>query len=171
MMVTDTVSWGPSTIELTFEPWDPAVDGGDVSSVRAIILAGDKVLVVTNEHEMHIVPGGQPQEGETHDDALRRELLEETGWTIESAVPLGCLRCRHVTPKPEGYRHPYPEFVQKVYVAWADQFTPEAKHADDYERLAEFRPIGKLAPKELPNTQWAMLQAAVRVPRPGRPGC
>ncbi|MEO8084503.1 MAG: NUDIX domain-containing protein, partial [Ardenticatenales bacterium] len=85
MIVTDTVSWGQSTIELTFERWDPAFDGGDVSSVRAIVLAGDNVLVVTNEHQMHIVPGGRPKQGETHDDALRRELLEETGWTIESA--------------------------------------------------------------------------------------
>lgn len=166
MMVTDTVTWGSSTIELTFERWDSAFDSGDVSSVRAIVLAGDNVLVVTNEHEMHVIPGGRPQGGETHDDALRRELLEETGWSIESAVPLGRLRGRHMTPMPEGYRHPYPEFLQKIYVAWADRFTPEAKHVDDYERLAEFRPISTLAPSELLNTQWAMLQAAARVPRP-----
>jgi 8-oxo-dGTP diphosphatase len=37
---------------------------------------------------LHAFPGGRVQEGETDEEAVRRELAEETGLTVESLSPL-----------------------------------------------------------------------------------
>lgn len=103
-----------------------------VSSVRAVVTRNNDVLVVTNANISHILPGGRLEPGESHESALRRELIEETGWEVERIEPIGFLHYRHLTPKPPDYRYPYPDFVQRVFTATAERLT-DLKQEDDWE--------------------------------------
>jgi len=103
-----------------------------VTSVRGLIFRGDLVLVVRNRLVTHIWPGG------------RREVLEETGCRIAMAAQLGFLHFHHLSPKPPSYAYPYPDFMQLVYVAEARAFVSEARHLDDYELEAVFRPVAEV---------------------------
>lgn len=49
-------------------------------AVRAVIHAGEKVLMVKTNRGDYKFPGGGVEEGETPEEALRREVCEETGY-------------------------------------------------------------------------------------------
>jgi ADP-ribose pyrophosphatase YjhB (NUDIX family) len=71
-----------------------------VSSVRALVRQGDKILVVRDPVSVHILPRGRRESGETLMQTLHREVLEETGWTIRDARLIGLAHFQHLTPKP-----------------------------------------------------------------------
>jgi 8-oxo-dGTP pyrophosphatase MutT (NUDIX family) len=55
-------------------------------SVKAVVLRDGCVLLLLNEREEWELPGGQPQAGEDHRTALRREVQEETRLAVEVGV-------------------------------------------------------------------------------------
>jgi 8-oxo-dGTP diphosphatase len=114
-----------------------------VTSVRAIVLSGSSVILVHAPDGTHILPGGRREEGEALTDTLMREVLEETGWTIDRLQMLGVKHYHHLTPIPPAYRYPYPDFVQIVYRAHAQQFLPEAREVDGYEIETKFIPAAE----------------------------
>ena len=109
-----------------------------VTSVRAIVLKGSSVILVHAPDGTHILPGGRREEGEALTDTLMREVLEETGWTIDQLQMLGVKHYHHLTPMPLDYRYPYPDFLQIVYRAQAMQHLPEAREIDGYEIETKF---------------------------------
>lgn len=112
-----------------------------ITSVRAVVLRGDRVLVLSNKDGEHFLPGGRRELGETLIESLRREVLEETGWTIREPALVGVARFHYLGPRPPGRDYPYPDFVQVVYAAEADAELPARRLTDDYEERAELRPI------------------------------
>lgn len=60
-------------------------------TARAIVLSPDNhcAVMYAAKFGIHTLPGGGVEEGETIDEALVREITEETGCTIESYEPLG----------------------------------------------------------------------------------
>jgi len=132
-----------------------------VSSVRAIVLKGDHVLVIRNLEGAHILPGGRVEKGETFEDALRRELLEEAGVEIDFKDQIGLVRLRHITPRPKDYSYLYPDFLQPVYAAAFAGFSPEAKVADGYEVSSQFLPVAEV--RKLPSDDFEepFLDAAI----------
>lgn len=113
-----------------------------VSSVRAVVLKGRSVVMVNDSVAAHVMPGGRIESGETIDEALRRELLEECGWTILEKRPLAFLHYRHITPKPDGYRYPYPDFLQMVFVGHAGRYDRRAlKREGEIETGSRLTPI------------------------------
>jgi ADP-ribose pyrophosphatase YjhB (NUDIX family) len=115
-------------------------DLGMVTSVRAILThaGGTQVLFVRDPEREHILPGGRRESGESLEATLHREIQEETGWTIKSTGLLGFLHFHHRTPKPEGYKYPYPDFCQFIYVAQANEYDVRVKEVGGYELSSEF---------------------------------
>ena len=82
--------------EKTIAPWEEAIDGGDkefrqphYDVVAAVVVNDGKVLVVQKGNTRYAYtsgkwefPGGKIEEGEEPDEALRREIAEELGMTI-----------------------------------------------------------------------------------------
>jgi ADP-ribose pyrophosphatase YjhB (NUDIX family) len=132
-----------------------------ISSVRAVVLRDDGVLVVRDPEAVHILPGGRREPGETMLETLRREVLEETGWSMDEPALLGVRHFHHLQPEPAGYAHPYPDFFQAVYTAEADGFHPARREADGYELGSGFRPLAAVRRLNLPPNERLFLRAAL----------
>ncbi|MBN2405750.1 MAG: NUDIX domain-containing protein [Coriobacteriia bacterium] len=81
----------------------PASDGPRVR-VAAVILVGSRLLLVRQRmsgEPYYLLPGGGVDHGETLEQALRREVLEETGLECVIGEPLFI----NDTIAPDGHRH------------------------------------------------------------------
>lgn len=138
-----------------------------VTSVRSIVLGdgdgdGDATALVLRDRDgLHILPGGRREPGETLEETLRREVLEETGWTLRAPTPLCFLHFRHLSPRPLGHPYPHPDFVQVVYMAQADAYEPDARVADNHELGSDFRPLAAVRALALTAHEQLYLAAAL----------
>ena len=157
----DTVSWGDLRLrETAYLSASPPADES-ITSVRALVLKDGAVLLVRDPTEVHIIPGGRREAGESYEETARREVLEESGWHIEALRLLGFKHFRHLTPKPPGYRYPYPDFTQLVYGARATTRDPTAL-THDYELGTEFVGLDDARLQDLPEYQKKYLSAAAQ---------
>lgn len=88
-----------------------------VSSVRCIVRVGARVLVCEDRHpSVDVLPGGRCEAGESWAETAQREVLEETGWRVDSETlsPLGFIHFRHLTPVAANHPFPNPDFFQVV---------------------------------------------------------
>ena len=54
-------------------------------SVKGVVLdPADRVLLLRNDRDEWELPGGRIEIGETPEECLAREVLEETGWTVRT---------------------------------------------------------------------------------------
>lgn len=134
-----------------------------VTSVRSILLKDDQVLFAYNDHEQHILPGGRCERGETYLETLQRECLEETRYDIDVIQPIAVTHCQHLTPKPDNYKYPYPDFCQIIYVAKATRHYPDREIEDSYVTGVEFRPTELVQKMELTPNQHILLKTAIDV--------
>lgn len=139
-----------------------------VTSVRSGALRGDEALVMRNLDESRVLPGGRRERGEAIEETLRREVLEESGWTLRDIVPLGFAHLRHLGERPPGYEeYPHPDFFWLVFAAEADEFTPGMKDPDGYEVESKLLPFGDVLALDVSPVNRMYLEAAVsrRPPR------
>lgn len=116
-----------------------------VTSVRAIVFRGENVLLLRNADGEHIIPGGRCESGESFEATLQRELREETGWSVVQPDLLAVLHFHATGERPDGYRYPFPDFVQLIYTAEADEEQPSARDEYDYEREATWIALDAVA--------------------------
>lgn len=168
-LASERATWGGGLIhlELAYYLTDRVPPVEYVTSVRCLLFNGDSILVERDLDGVHIVPGGRREEGETLEQTLRREVLEETGWTIDVPRMLGCLHFHHLSPKPPGYTFQYPDFLQPIFTANAVDYRPDQRAHDDYVVDAAFRSLSEAAVLRLPDGQLQLLAAALR--RRGNP--
>lgn len=132
-----------------------------ITSVRALVFWDNVMLCLRDAEGLHLFPGGRREPGETLEETLRREVLEEAGCSLKKVSPLGFMLFHHLNPAPAGYRYPYPNFVQLIYAAEADQAGRGADaikgDADQYR----FRPVAEIQELELSPSQRLYLTAAL----------
>lgn len=130
---------------------------------RALVFDGELVLVVQDADGEHILPGGRREAGESAVDAVHREVVEETGWSISDTAAFSIIHLHHETPRPVDVGHViYPDFLWHVFVATPRAFDARARHTDGYELGATFRPIAEVLQQPLEPFQRALLETAVR---------
>ena len=134
-----------------------------VTSVRCLLFKDDSILVERALDGIQVLPGGRREPGETLEQALRREVLEETGWAIDAARLLGCLHFHHLTPEPPGYAYPYPDFAQPIFMANAVSYVSDQRVHDDYVVESGFRPLAEVVQLTLQAGQRQLLAAALRL--------
>jgi 8-oxo-dGTP pyrophosphatase MutT (NUDIX family) len=168
---TESVTWDGDTLPLriAFYFYDQQPPRRYVSSVHAIVLRDQSVLVVTDPaNEMYILPGGRVEEGELPLETLKREVLEETGWTLGETELFGFMHLHHLGVKPEKYKYPYPDFIWPVYLAEADSFRPGAIIPDAYVSESRFYPILQIRQLPIKKGELLLFEEALRRRRPHR---
>jgi ADP-ribose pyrophosphatase YjhB (NUDIX family) len=146
LLVETSDTWGNGTLPLRLRTFvtDALPPREYITSVRSFLLQGDNVLVVRNPGGIHLLPGGRIEADEAFEDTIQREMIEETGWTISNLVFISFTHFHHFNPKPDGYRYPYPDFIQINYMAQAVEHVPDLKLPDDYEIESYFHPLSEI---------------------------
>lgn len=67
-----------------------------------------EILLVRHKKRGWEVPGGHIESGELFEDAMRRELYEESQMTCSTFVQLGYLKKNAMEKKPAGCTYPHP---------------------------------------------------------------
>lgn len=114
-----------------------------VTSVRELLTRGSEIMVARDPAGRHIVPGGRLADGEGLLDALERELLEETGWSVRcEPAPFAMFHYHIHSSRPDGYPYPYPDFLQLIYRAEAGRYVSGTAEVGGFELEACFRARG-----------------------------
>lgn len=154
------VNWGTRLrIESYVNPEPPPRALEYVTSVRCLVLREREVLVVRDPNGVHLLPGGHRERDETFEETVRREVLEESGWSIQA--PLRQLGIRHIFHFESYPPYPYPHSLQLVYCANADAYHPEAREKDGYELGATFHSLDTIASLPLSQEDRGFLEAAL----------
>lgn len=161
VLVTENATWGDTGLEIRWYLDVAPPPLSLVTSVRTVLFHDRMVMVLQDgDQRLHVVPGGRREPGETIEATLRREVLEETGWTVASFQPLGFAVFRHLTPRPDDYPYPYPDFVHLLFVAEAAEQVAEAQ-AGEYEVSSAFCPVDQAFALPLTHEQATLLDAAL----------
>ncbi len=120
-------AWGPHQLHMSAYLGDKMPPVEYVTSARAVVFRNDSVLVVREPGDEHILPGGRLETRESPEEAARREVIEETGWTMGPISLIGVRHFHHLTPEPPDWPYPYPDFLQVVFVGEAEALSEEHK--------------------------------------------
>ena len=122
------IEWGNMPLQVTYYLGNEPTPGG-ICVVRASYRLPEPFCTGRETGKWaRIYParrtGGKGRESE---ETLRREMLEETGWTMSHKKLLGFMHLHHLGAKPENYKYPYPDFLWPIYLAEAGEFSADAK--------------------------------------------
>ena len=116
-------------------------------AVRVVLLDEDDLVLLVRwrfaDRDVWGTPGGGVDPGETHADAVRRELAEETGLDVAADGVGPCVGHRtHVFPMENGYGETWDGQEEWFYLVRTTSFVPRGSLTDDQlraESLHELR--------------------------------
>lgn len=164
-VATDTDSWFGGRMMFNVDTYLGSVPVPTklVTSVRCVLRCGNRVMVMEDaDGRQHVLPGGRIELGESHREALEREVLEETGYTLVAAELVGACVFTHTTPRPDDYRYPYPTFVHLIYCGNAGELDPVAMQHHDHEVSCRFVGKGELDSIALSDGERVLVDASLR---------
>jgi 8-oxo-dGTP pyrophosphatase MutT (NUDIX family) len=170
--VVEQVTWARGTMPLRVSAHvtDRRPPDNLITSVRCIVFVGSKVVVCRDPDQLHVIPGGRREAGESLAQTAVREVHEETGWHLDpgALTQLGFLHLQHLAPKPDGYAYPYPDFTQLVFtgrtVGRAVDVEAEWSDTDGYVVGCQLMDPAEALALDLEATQIALLRAALVSP-------
>ncbi|MEU5780289.1 NUDIX hydrolase [Micromonospora lupini] len=157
--------WGGLDAQFTTEAPADAL----VTNVHVVGFSGDQVILCRDDRDVWFLPGGTREPGESVEDCVGRELLEEAGAVLTS--PLTVVGAHHcVTDRPLPYR-PHQPHPEKAWL-WctADAAIVQAPTMpEDAEQIVEVRavPVAEAAVLLLTDQPWLpdLLMLAVETRR------
>ncbi|CAN5191855.1 NUDIX hydrolase [soil metagenome] len=140
-------------------------------AVRVVTLDhSDRALLVRwrfSDRDVWGTPGGGIDAGETHEDAVRRELAEETGLRLG---PAGCGPCvahrTHVFAMENGYGEDWDGQEEWFYLLRVAAFEPRGSLSDSELRAESLHELAWLHPDEVDRlTEPAAARPVLTAPR------
>lgn len=105
----------PNEIALILDEQLPPL--ATITSALALAFDGERILMTNLCQRGWDIPGGHLEPGETPEAAMRREVMEEASALLTDVHLLGYQRIRLLGQVPDGYRYPYPDSYQILYLA------------------------------------------------------
>jgi ADP-ribose pyrophosphatase YjhB (NUDIX family) len=131
-----------------------------LTSARAVVFKGSRVVVVDEIHgERHIEPGGGIEPDETVEAAVRREIAEESGWSVGALKPLGFHYLEPLTPDPPLPNRRWGPMVHALFLTEGVSYSRAARDMTQIETGSRLTPIRR-ALSELREEHAALLRAA-----------
>jgi len=117
-------------------------------AVRAVIVRGNDILMVHNNKGDYKFPGGGANNGESHNQTLKREVREETGYiVIDVKDKIGVFTERKLDDKDENSIFEMTSYYYECEVSKDETI----QQLDDYEEQLDFKPV------------WISLDEAIRL--------
>lgn len=114
--VEHNIQWLPLPNEAALILDDETPPNSLITSALALAFDGQRILMTNLQQRGWDIPGGHLEANETPEEAMRREVLEESGAVLDEVRLLGYQRIRLLGVIPSGYRYPYPDSYQVIYI-------------------------------------------------------
>lgn len=118
-----------------------------VTAALALAFSGDRFLMTDLVKRGLDIPGGHVEAGESPEEAMRREVYEETGARLGEAQVLAWEHYHLLSQRPTNYPYPYPDSYMVFY--YAQVLVLDGMAAND-----ETRGPVLLTPGEARKTAW-----------------
>lgn len=136
----------PNTVDVILDATAPPTEL--ITAAAGLIFDGEKLLMTRSRLRGWEIPTGHLELGETPEEAVQREVYEETATRVRNLRYYGYAKLVIRAPKPDGYKYPYPDSYIVAYIG-------EVASQDEFEANDETAERTFLDEHEVRRTEWA----------------
>lgn len=108
------------------------------NAVRGVIIKGNKILMIHSNQGDYKLPGGGIEQGETHQEAVKREIEEETGYKCKAVNEMIGKVLERKRDKNDNLKC----FEMESFFYCCEVYSKKGiQKLDDYEKDLDFTPI------------------------------